>query len=463
MITKSKLHRSYRLLSGSVAAALVITLSGLGENSQAQADPGGNGKGNHYGLKLVTAPPTVDRSLVDDPYGAAAQVAMSNPDDFGFPTVVDGIVVLPAVSDTAIAITKHTPPGQVKKLNSFANNRKVKAGDTKTDPADLSKRLSHVKVTAAPGTHTVTQMFALNDQVFDMQSEPAFADADIMSSGIDGNGQVLLTVRTLTDDLAATISDRFGADMVVIQEDPDLIMTNLARPSDTAPFHGGAAIVTPLGACTSAFIWNINSTTKGMLTAGHCIPDGGTVKSPGGVVMGTVATDGSADSYSGTTGSHYFKGSTTYRGDLALVTMTASVQVPPRTFTGNSSSNTSVLVGEMWSRTPAVGDQYCTGGAVSGELCGWTITTVGTDYTVQNGYYGNVYTVTSRHVTAGTKAGSCAQNGDSGGPVYTVRPDGEIAAKGVINSGGTSGSTCTSLFTDIYDAYYGLPGTLATA
>jgi hypothetical protein len=44
--------------------------------------------------------------------------------------------------------------------------------------------------------------------------------------------------------------------------------------------------------------------------------------------------------------------------------------------------------------------------------------------------------------------------------VYTVRPDGGIAAKGINSGGGFIGNHCWNYFTDIWLAWYGLPGTL---
>ncbi len=41
-----------------------------------------------------------------------------------------------------------------------------------------------------------------------------------------------------------------------------------------------------------------------------------------------------------------------------------------------------------------------------------------------------------------------------------MRDDGGIAAKGIISGQGTSGIYCNVYFTDIWDAYFGLPGSL---
>lgn len=121
----------------------------------------------------------------------------------------------------------------------------------------------------------------------------------------------------------------------------------------------------------------------------------------------------------------------------------------------------------MWSRSPALGDQYCVGGKVTGELCGWKVNKVR-----YNQRYGNSKSKQwVRNINRGKKKGICTAKGDSGGPVYTVRGDGGIAAKGVHSGLGGGGSDnyggtldpCYEYFTDIWEAYRGLPGVLRRA
>ena len=176
-------------------------------------------------------------------------------------------------------------------------------------------------------------------------------------------------------------------------------------------------------------------------------------------MMGTV-TSGSSENWSSTDGTQYFTGQTTYRGDLSLITMSTTAN--GRIYVGEVGATANAAVAEMWSRPPKVGVQYCTGGAYSGELCGWTVTQVGVDIWSTGAASGTP--LKKRHVTVGTRTGAGTTFGDSGGPVYTVRAsDGRVAAKGIHNSGGKSGSTYTETFTDIYDAFNGLPGVLLTS
>jgi hypothetical protein len=113
----------------------------------------------------------------------------------------------------------------------------------------------------------------------------------------------------------------------------------------------------------------------------------------------------------------------------------------------------------MWNRSPDVGDQYCTGGKATGEICGWQVIDDDVDV-VSSGVY-------MRHVVEGklydTNPSGGTQSGDSGGAVYTYRSDGTIAAKGVHSSHGyVFPGTHYQYFTDIWYAYQEFPGVLRT-
>lgn len=153
------------------------------------------------------------------------------------------------------------------------------------------------------------------------------------------------------------------------------------------------------------------------------------------------------------------RGQTVYRGDLALSSATS---VTGLIFRGGPGSSTTAPVGEMWSRSPVVGDQYCVGGATTGELCGWVVSK-----TRQNlPYPGDGPNVVLRNGTVGEKVfGQCTAGGDSGAPVFTVRGDGKVAGKGIHsgstgNTTGSSSDPCRAYYTDIREAFYGYPGSL---
>ena len=197
--------------------ALIAAVALVGAAVSGTSATAAPGTKNHWGLKIITEAPTVPRDLPDDPYEAASVVAMYNPDDFGFPAVTDGVVELPAVSVAAISLTADDEPKRLQKLIDYSNNRPVKPGVEQPPTLDVSKGLSHVKVTAAPGKRTVTHLNALVDQLVDLDGDPAFADAGITSAGIGGDGKVILTVHELTDNLAKTIAERFGTEDIVVE------------------------------------------------------------------------------------------------------------------------------------------------------------------------------------------------------------------------------------------------------
>lgn len=193
-----------------------------------------------------------------------------------------------------------------------------------------------------------------------------------------------------------------------------------------------------------------------MLTAGHCASTGGSVSSWSTSYMGSV-TSGTHENWSAGFGTVPFTGQGVNRGDLALITLAAYNSTHSAIYRGlwNSVGSTS-LVGEMWSRSPWYGDAYCVGGSSTGETCNWNVDRVAVDW-----YY-NTSGETIRHAYTGYNYGACTDLGDSGGSVFTVRSDGKVAAKGITSGWGIYSGYCTHIFTDIWDAYYGLPGVLHT-
>ncbi|MET3207025.1 hypothetical protein ABIB17_003961 [Arthrobacter sp. UYEF6] len=184
------------------------------------------------------------------------------------------------------------------------------------------------------------------------------------------------------------------------------------RPSQCEP---GANINAPAGGCTVGWPWN-DSSNYYMITAGHCGPDGGSVSTPA-QSMGWI--NASESNWLSGYGSVRFPGASDYSGDLSLIRLNGGLQSGTNIYVGGPGSGNALTVREMWSRSPQVGDQYCTGGAYSGELCGWVTQAARGNFTYSGG-------TVARNVSWGTKGGSCTAAGDSGGPVYTVRSDGGI-------------------------------------
>ncbi len=136
---------------------------------------------------------------------------------------------------------------------------------------------------------------------------------------------------------------------------------------------------------------------------------------------------------------------------MAMIPVSASSAVM---YTGQAYPVTYASVRETWYRRAQYGDQFCTGGAVTYEMCGWSVTYADIDTNHGGGAW-------AKHMVVGTKLGACPAKGDSGGPTYTVRGDGGIAAKGIMSGSfgsGTSGDPCTLDFTNIHQAQSLWPG-----
>jgi hypothetical protein len=279
----------------------------------------------------------------------------------------------------------------------------------------------------------------------------------------DQNGRIIITVTKLSRDLLAELAVRYGTRAVAVHVDPQRrILKRTSRDNDSYPFSGGARIsrydpsTQKYYSCTSAFAWS-----EGMLTAGHCAPQGGTLLVGSSRATLGATQSGVDENFETGYGTVPFPGQTALRGDLALVRTPSSSYTMPSMYVGGVTSNTRAPVTEMWNRSPELGDQYCTGGATSGELCGWTVAT-----TRMNILTDVLSWEWLNNVTEGVRFdGKMTLPGDSGGPVYTVQPDGTIAAKGITSSGADPPliSTTFHYFTDIWEAYYGLPGVLRRA
>jgi len=264
----------------------------------------------------------------------------------------------------------------------------------------------------------------------------------------------------------------YGTRDVVVLEDPGMEASPAySRDFDTFRYAGGARIFVPASGtdinsdaytCTAGFAWQMG-TVQYMLTAGHCVPNGGKVWIPQPNVndkplqIGWVPTDGSMDTWAVGTGTVALSGQTALRGDLAMVQMTGGAGMVAKMYRGGPTSSQVSIVSEMWNRPSSIGDQFCTGGAVSGEICGWTVEEIHTD--ISYGSEGYV-----RHATKAYKIGDGTIGGDSGGPVYTVRSDGNIVAKGIISGKQIYNDPVTNkahmYFTDIWQAFDAFSGGL---
>lgn len=308
------------------------------------------------------------------------------------------------------------------------------------------------------GKHSRRTLDTVMDRVIGRQPEGLVVGASYPDPA---NNRVVVEVGSVVDAFLYRLAREHDPSTLAVRVvDDDVQTAPAARESDRDTGSGfwGGAHIDPSG-CTTGFSWHSGSTQM-MLTAGHCYPATRSVSTPV-ESMGRV-TGTSEESWNTGTGTVRMSGESVYRGDLALIRLASGKNSGPNIYRGGFNSSSSINVVRKWHRSPAQGDRYCTGGRVSGEQCGWAV-----GWSAAGNY---TYTKTgevARRVWRGTKKGKCIIGGDSGGPVYTIDSAGSYA-KGIIsgatgyggsdNSAGTFESACVSVFTDIWDAYYSMPG-----
>lgn len=228
------------------------------------------------------------------------------------------------------------------------------------------------------------------------------------------HNRVLITTERPSDALVAALVQRYGTRDIVVRVEPNRPKSLPAgRNDDTAAFKGGAQITTPSGAsCTSGFAW-YTGTNDQLLTAGHCAPTGGNFYTPGYVQYIGYLPQTDQENWTSGVGTVLFPGQSVYRGDVGLINVTSSsgYTTTPLIYTGPNGSSTTAVVKEMWYRSPAWDDNFCTGGYNSGEGCNWRVdNSAPIDHQYSNGEW-------IRRAWQGYKIGQCILGGDSGGPV----------------------------------------------
>ena len=173
--------------------------------------------------------------------------------------------------------------------------------------------------------------------------------------------------------------------------------SGLSPRADLAPFWGGGSIAGDGGICSAGFTVQDPAGARFMVTAGHCFPRGGAVRTTAGNgLVGSVVRRGSLPPF-----------------DMELI--------------GGQSYGGSIFAGSGndWSRKrvtgaadPVVGaGGYCRSGQTTGERCGQTIASVSAQVCTQTGCKSPVI------VYSGGPAGAGAP-GDSGAPLYLPDADG---------------------------------------
>src|SRR6266568_1648618 len=170
-----------------------------------------------------------------------------------------------------------------------------------------------------------------------------------------------------------------------------------------------------MGPRRSRFGW-LSGTQYYMLSAAHCGPDGGTYTTSYPATVGSAAAT-TQENWDPGSGTSIFPGDSIYRGDFTFIPIRSPSYAIAAMYNGDGNSTSWAIVSGRWTGAPSPGDQFCTGGAYSFEICGFAVDGSMIRVNIYVQFEGWLMNVTQ----GGKSGGACVTNGDSGGPVYTVR------------------------------------------
>ncbi|WP_392749771.1 Ig-like domain-containing protein [Streptomyces sp. LN590] len=315
--------------------------------------------------------------------------------------------------------------------------------------------------------HSVTALESVRDEVLQLSEAELPGVSGLHVAFVDAaDNRVVVETETAAPALVTALGERYGTDTVAVHLTPgaDMVEPQANRQYDTSPYYGGARIHSDITTskavwCTAGFSWKYDGKWY-MVTAGHCTSGNGAITNPSGTdYIGPVVRDNWKNGY----GSVKLSGQSYYSGDLSLYRVNPDSSATPRIYKGGKTSTSSRPVHGYWKRWAQSGDKVCTGGMMTGEVCGWKVTDTQATVHYSSG------TTAKNMVIAKKTSGSCTISGDSGGPVYTVDSSGRAFAKGILSGGGGGGSDnsgglldpCYLIFTDIGLANSAFPGTVA--
>ena len=414
-------------------------------------------------VAVITHDPREDEASLPDSTRAALDIAMdralANPAEFSVPYADFDTVVAPVkttASQPAVDVASAAMTVAASSLGLGSDDGSIPddgvtekpAAEANSAPDAVSAQQAGPTMTVRPHVPKVRYGFAELDQVQQEVLEAALPGGDkLRTAYVDApNNRVLVKASEVTRELREALAARYGADRVALYLVPGMAEPVLKanRQDDSSPFYGGALFDT----CTTGFGW-VHEGKSYILSAGHCTSLNTTASNPNGT-MGTVT----ADNWNNSTGSVKWNGQSYYSGDVATIKMGSGRASSHRVYRGGTNSSSSRAVTDKWRGRSGNGDKYCVSGQRTGEMCGWKVTS--THVTVR--YSGNRLL---RNATEGRRNGACTRDGDSGAPIYTIRSDGGVAAKGVLSGGSSNTSgNCTDYFTDTSLAEKALAGVL---
>lgn len=421
-------------------AALALPVAAFVPASPASAEPlpPGMSVNDLAGIALLPARPDVPAPLpakTAATLDSATKLAAAHPRDLGYPWVdrTTGEVVTATTTDT---------------------------GDTL---AVRGSRRRHVR-------YGYARLEKIKYDVTFLTEKTAPDSSSIVATVPDPqHDRIVIWANHLTPRLMRSLADRYGTRAIAVRYVPGLNPSRTASQSrlhDGPTYFGGGAWINMYdgsGAegCTSGIPWYYDDKSQ-MITAGHCAHAGAyvTAGSSNEITFGSVRT-GTDENWDEGVGTVKLPGQTVFRGDISRIQMSRDGDTSSSAahsgyyvFKGNGDSSSVRVISQMWDRRAQYGDEYCTDGSRSYEVCSWTVLGAGSTWR----YTGDPGQPYARNVVIGIKnTGKCVIPGDSGGPTYTVKSDGTVAVKGIISgasmgySTGSAGNPCYNVFTDAYD------------
>ncbi|MFB9509918.1 DNRLRE domain-containing protein [Streptomyces aurantiacus] len=332
--------------------------------------------------------------------------------------------------------------------------------------------------------HSQAELQSIVDEILLLTDEEVPGASQLVTAAVDAQtNRVVVEVPEGDDTVADALGLRYGTDTVAVRVSPgvEALQNTASRYTDVSPFKGGAAYepvrvvngnLSDGWRCTTAFAWTHQGNPY-MLSAGHCTTGNGFMDSwnPELTFAGVAY-----DNWNNSKGSVKVAGKSYYSGDLVTGEVYENkYNVSARVYKGGSHGTQTRRVQNRWTTRSKVGQQFCSGGSTTGEVCGWKVTSG--KLTIK---YGDG-TVIKNATRAKKNSGTCDYPGDSGGAIYTVLANGHVYAKGVISGGmcagwgiGSDGDDdgwnddkdcsdgtdydCEIIFTDIALAEDALPG-----
>ncbi|MEU5943401.1 S1 family peptidase [Micromonospora sp. NPDC047548] len=452
---------------------LVLTLTAVGGtvwlSSPAQAEITTDQPATSTAVAVTTTQPTSDQTLQPG-YAEALDIAVerayASPTEYSMPYVEDDQLIVP-VSQTASAETIATASADmpVTPASSETITDDPNTPSTDLDKGTLTTTTTSTTTSTKSGIFgpmgaeviiepmvervpfTMDQLTGAQDEVLTLTADQLAGAANLRTAAIDPvNNRVVIKAATVTQEMREALAARYGASRVALQLVPGMTVPSpkLGRQWDTAPYYGGAYFYTSVNTCSTAFAWT-HQGAHYMLTAGHCTALNGKAYNRDRT-LGTV----SADNWNNTTGSVKVNGKDYYSGDASTIKLTETSY--GRIYKGSSTSTSARAVTSRETGRSWFGDTYCVGGQVTGEMCGFKV--YGTFMSVRY-KDGEVL----RNATEGYRYGKCTLGGDSGAPIYNIKSDGTVRARGILSGGSTNTSGhCWDYFTDTYLAEAALPG-----